>query len=41
MSLLNLGGTIPVKYRDDTYNIPGLSLFMTRNKSIISRNLSF
>lgn len=26
MSLLNLGGTIPVKYRDDTYNIPGIRL---------------
>ena len=28
MSLLNLGGTIPVKYRDDTYNIPGIRLVL-------------
>ena len=24
MVLLNLGGTIPVKYKEETYNIPGL-----------------
>ena len=40
MVLLNLAGTIPVKYKEETYNIPGTKAFLYMIKTCLNQVIS-